>query len=69
MARSYAYDVLGWDTAISLVAPANTGSARVAERLGAVMERSFTHVRFGEVLVYRHPAPGALADGGAEAYA
>lgn len=68
-ARSYAYDVLGWQTAISLVKPANTGSARVAERLGARHEGDFTHERHGFMQVWRHPAPRDLADGGMEAYA
>ncbi|MDF1718579.1 MAG: GNAT family N-acetyltransferase [Antarcticimicrobium sp.] len=68
-ARSYAYDVLGWQTAISLVKPANTGSARVAARLGARHEGDFTHERHGFMQVWRHPAPGEIADGGMEAYA
>ena len=68
-ARAFAYDVLGWTTAISLVNPANTASARVAQRLGATRDGSFSHVRFGEVHVYRHPGPDSLVNGGAEAYA
>lgn len=68
-ARAFAYDVLGWSTVISLVAPANEGSARVATRLGAVKDAEFDHPRLGHLHVYRHPAPDALADGGAEAYA
>lgn len=56
-ARDYAYGTLGWATAISLVAPGNDASARVAQRLGAKMERAFTHARFGPLHIYRHPAP------------
>ena len=68
-ARAYAYDVLGWNTAISLVNPVNGASARVCERLGAALEGTFDHARFGTVQVWRHPAPDALVNGGAEAYA
>lgn len=68
-ARSYAYDVIGWTTAISLVKPDNTGSAAVAKRLGARRDGSFTHARHGFMHVYRHPAPDALVNGGVEAYA
>ena len=59
--RDFAYETLGWTTAISLVAIGNDGSARVAERLGATRERNFTHGRFGEMNVYRHPKPEALS--------
>ena len=67
-ARSYAYDILGWPTAISLVKPGNDGSAAVALRLGAYADGSITHERHGPMQVYRHPAPVELADGGIEAY-
>lgn len=68
-AREYAYDILGWPTAISLVKPGNDRSAAVALRLGATPDGSFTHERHGVMQVWRHPAPGELADGGMEAYA
>ena len=68
-ARAYAYDVLGWDTVISLVAPENTASAAVAGRLGAVKESEFDHPHLGHLHVYRHPGPQDLVNGGAEAYA
>ena len=68
-ARDYAYDVLGWPTAISLVAPGNDGSRRVAQRLGATQDGLFTHERFGTLEIWRHPAPSELSDGGMEAYA
>lgn len=67
--RDYAYGTLGWQTAISLVKPANIASARVCERLGCVLESTFTHERHGQMQVWRHPAPDALSDGGMEAYA
>ncbi|WP_425046668.1 GNAT family N-acetyltransferase [Primorskyibacter sp. S87] len=68
-ARSYAYDVLQWPTAISLIDPANTASQAVARRLGAAFETTFEHSAFGTMHVWRHPAPDALVNGGMEAYA
>ena len=54
--REYAYDVLGWRTAVSCIADANAASRRVADRLGATAERSV--VVIGNVAtLYRHPAP------------
>lgn len=61
-ARQHAYSVLGWRTAVSYIAPQNTRSMRLAERLGATLDR--TAAPFPgekEALVYRHPAPEALA--------
>jgi len=68
-ARSYAYDVLGWTTAISLVKPGNEASARVAERMGAKPDGDFAHERHGAVHIWRHLPPEDIADGGMEAYA
>lgn len=67
-ARAYAYDVLGWPTAISLIDAANIRSQALATRLGCVAEGP------GEVMgkpcvIWRHPAPEVLGDGGMEAYA
>ena len=58
-ARSYAYETLGWETAISLVAAENTRSVRVAERLGAVFEKvtQYDGMAFG---IYRHPSAKSL---------
>jgi RimJ/RimL family protein N-acetyltransferase len=53
-ARLYAYETLGWTTAISLIALANRPSIRVAERLGARLERTLTYRGF-ETGVFRHP--------------
>jgi RimJ/RimL family protein N-acetyltransferase len=69
VARGYAYDVLGWTTAISLVKPGNDASAAVAERMGAKPDGMMTHERHGPMHVWRHPAPVELSDGGMEAYA
>jgi len=59
-ARAYAYDVLKLRTVMSLVKPGNTGSARVAERLGATLEGTYMHERHGPMQVWRHPSPEAL---------
>ena len=58
-ARAYAYDSLGWTTLISLVADGNDASAAVAKRMGARADGRFTHERFGEMTIYRHPGPEA----------
>ena len=68
-AREYAYDTLGWKTAISLVAPENAGSRNVAKRMGATFEGTFDHERHGTLEIWRHPSPQDLAAGGMEAYA
>ena len=68
-ARSYAYDILGWTTAISLVKPGNDASARVATRLGAAFDGLYEHPRHGTVQIYRHPSPDMLENGGMGAYA
>ncbi|MGH1354680.1 MAG: GNAT family N-acetyltransferase [Thalassovita sp.] len=62
--RQYAYETLGWDTAISLIAPENAASQAVARRLGARFETHLDHPRFGTVEIWRHIAPDAqLAQG------
>ena len=57
----YAYDVLGWPTAISCTTPENTRSAALAERLGATYEGDFTTVDGLALKVYRHVSPEARA--------
>jgi len=59
-ARVHAYSVMGWTTAISLIVPGNTRSIALAERMGAVLERTYDHPGAGPVSIYRHPAPEAL---------
>ncbi len=59
-ARSYAYETLAWETAISLIAQNNVSSIRVAERLGATFERTTQHEGH-DFAVYRHPSPRSLA--------
>ncbi|MDD9718895.1 GNAT family N-acetyltransferase [Dinoroseobacter sp. PD6] len=60
-ARHYAYDVLDWDTAISLIDPANARSIALAERLGARHDGMYTHERFGPMAIWRHPSAQELA--------
>jgi RimJ/RimL family protein N-acetyltransferase len=67
--RAFAYDVLGWPTAISLIHVDNTRSAALARRMGCTPDGIFVHQQFGESTIWRHPAPDALADGGMGAYA
>ncbi|MEM8956222.1 MAG: GNAT family N-acetyltransferase [Pseudomonadota bacterium] len=62
-ARAWAYDTLGWTTAISLISPGNGPSAAVAQRLGAWLEKETEHERFGPMQIWRHPGPNALRAG------
>ncbi|WP_170333806.1 GNAT family N-acetyltransferase [Ruegeria arenilitoris] len=68
-ARAHAYDVLGWETAISLIDPENHASKAVAKRLGAAFDYHYEHPKFGTTEIWRHPAPADLVNGGMEAYA
>ncbi len=68
-ALEFAYDTLGWPTAISLVSPPNDGSRKVAQRMGASKEGLFEHERHGTLEIWRHLSPTDLASGGMEAYA
>jgi RimJ/RimL family protein N-acetyltransferase len=54
-ARAYAYGELGWPSAVSLIAPANRPSQKVAERLGAKPDGTI-ELRGAVVDVWRHPA-------------
>ena len=60
-ARAYAYETMGKTTLISLIAPGNDGSKKVAARLGAAFEAPYAHERFGQVEIWRHPSAEALA--------
>jgi len=64
-ARDYAFNTLGWDTAVSYIDASNTRSRALAERLGAVIDPDADYPGKGtEVdgeepcLVYRHTNPG-----------
>lgn len=52
-ARGFAFDQLDWDTLASFVAKGNSRSQRLAERLGATVEREIPEAD-GTTLVYRH---------------
>lgn len=62
--RQYAYQSLGWTTAISLVDPQNTRSAALAKRMGAWRDEDYMHPTLGRAHIYRHPGPDALNDEG-----
>lgn len=55
--RAYAYDTLGWRTAISCIDSENTRSVALGKRMGAVYESDFDHPTLGAMKVWRHPAP------------
>jgi RimJ/RimL family protein N-acetyltransferase len=57
--RAWAYRTLGLKTLVSYIAPANARSIRLAERLGAWLDRDAPTIDPGD-LVYRHPGPEAL---------
>ncbi|MEM7422797.1 MAG: GNAT family N-acetyltransferase [Pseudomonadota bacterium] len=58
--RKFAYDHMGWQTAISLVLPGNTRSIALAERLGCTLDDDYEHPKHGVVLIFRHPPPEAV---------
>lgn len=76
VARDYAFEVLGWDTAVSYIDASNTRSAALAKRLGAVIDPDAAYPGFGTqgdedeepCLVFRHTPPSDN-DGNVEAYA
>ncbi|MCB1338559.1 MAG: GNAT family N-acetyltransferase [Maritimibacter sp.] len=60
-ARGYAYDELGWTTAISLIVAGNVRSETLAARLGARRAGEYLHPTIGAMNVWRHPGPGTEA--------
>ncbi len=63
-ARDYAYNTLGWGPLISVIAPENARSIRLAERLGATLERDDWSTPSGKpALIYRHPGQTGVTDG------
>jgi RimJ/RimL family protein N-acetyltransferase len=58
-ARSFAYEQLGWTTAISLIVSENVNSRRVAQRLGATLDGT-AEFRGKTCDVWRHPQPAEL---------
>ncbi|MBR3371495.1 MAG: GNAT family N-acetyltransferase [Rhodobacteraceae bacterium] len=68
--RDHVQDHLGWDTAVSYIAPDNLRSLALAQRLGCVQDTSAaTPGGFSTVQVWRHPIARADNDGNPEAYA
>jgi len=59
--RRWAYGDLGFTTLTSNIVPGNDRSIALAERMGAVYERTYDNVEMGEDLMFRHPGPEALA--------
>lgn len=51
---SYAYDTLGYDTLPSFIAPDNTRSAALAQRLGARKDGTWTNQRGRIIDLWRH---------------
>ncbi len=52
--RSHVFDELGWRTAVSYIAPRNTRSIALAERLGRQRDIEAQTPDDDDVLVYRH---------------
>lgn len=59
--RDWAFRERDLPTLVSYVAPTNTASARVAERLGAVIDSAAPMMAGRNDQVYRHPNPGSAA--------
>ena len=57
--REFAYAQFGWRTLVSLIAPGNVPSQRVAQRLGTTFERDLKIWTF-TLGLYRHPGPDQL---------
>lgn len=55
-ARDHAFNVLGWETLVSYIDPRNAPSITLAERMGAVLDRSAQTPNNDPCLVYRHTA-------------
>lgn len=61
--RAFAYNDLGWSTAVSYINPANARSLAVAERLGCEQDEAAALPDlpgWDGTLVFRHPSPEAL---------
>lgn len=58
-AREHAFRDLGWQTAVSYIAPENARSIALAERLGATLDRDAACPGDTPCHVYRHPRGAA----------
>lgn len=61
VSRAYAYDTLGWTRIASCIADGNTRSIRLAERMGARLERRTPRPGRPDHLLYIHPSPEELS--------
>ncbi len=59
-ARIWAYEMLSMTTLTSNIIPGNIRSIKLAERMGATYERTYTNPNMGEGMLYRHPGPELL---------
>lgn len=59
-ARHFAYETLGWTTAISLIEGGNARSEALATRLGATLDGAFVHPSGLPLNIWRHPGPTEL---------
>jgi len=57
--RRFAYETLGWTTAVSNIEAGNARSIRLAEKLGCTLDPDAMKVDPAD-LVYRHPGPEVL---------
>ncbi|SLN37084.1 GNAT family N-acetyltransferase [Roseisalinus antarcticus] len=55
--RAHVFGTLGWSRVMSAVAPSNSRSVRLAQRLGCTLEGEFDHPVYGRLGIWRHPAP------------
>ncbi|MEM9796780.1 MAG: GNAT family N-acetyltransferase [Pseudomonadota bacterium] len=60
-ARDWAYGPGGMTTLISSIDPGNAASISLAERMGAKPDGAFTHPKYGELGLWRHPGPSEAA--------
>ncbi|SDZ43900.1 Protein N-acetyltransferase, RimJ/RimL family [Jannaschia faecimaris] len=60
-ARDWAYGPGGMTTLISSIDGENKASIALAERMGARRDGAFQHPKFGELKIWRHPAPQEIA--------
>jgi len=59
--RNHAYAHMGFETMTSNIIPGNDRSVALAERLGAVFERTYDNINMGEDRLFRHPSKADLA--------
>ena len=59
-ARDYAYETLGWPEVASCISDGNTRSIRLAESMGARLDRRMARPGLPDQLVYIHAKPEAV---------